>query len=213
MLTIENALEREAVGMYQGLLWFRERPQSLVTLFYGWKEGSNDGTVMDLWAALGPKGWMDANISFASECNLLFLGEPGLCDWRSAGERSKKVRDGCSTPNLGEIPLPNPRRFLAAIAIPNIGNIHTAAAETLFKRRCLIIACCLERHRLATGGFPDSLTPLQAELAAFEIKSPHRNDDSVSYRKERSGYLLWSPGPDAVDQNGDPSNDWVWRHR
>ena len=212
MFTMENALIHEAVWMHQGLMRHREKPTSLIELFQG-SYVQPEMVLFGLCARLGPQGWMDANIGFAGEGHLLILGEPGLRDWRTGSVRSDQARRRCTPAANGGISLPNPRNLLASIAIANIGSVHEAAARTLFKRRCVILACALERHRLSFGSFPDSLEPLKAELAAFEIRSPHRTDDAVQYRRESSGYLLWSPGQDALDDSGDAQKDWVWRRR
>ena len=59
--------------------------------------------------------------------------------------------------------------------------------------------------------YPDSLAPLQEELSGFHVSDPALPDKPLSYRLEKQGYLLWSAGPDAKDNDGDADTDWLWR--
>jgi hypothetical protein len=127
--------------------------------------------------------------------------------WLTAAARDEKVRLLSKEANS----WPNPRRILGAIAIPNVGTLSQAAAETLFHRRCLIIACALEKHRLRHGAFPDSLEVVKEDLKLFTLDDPARPGHLPCFRLEKSGYLLWSAGPDAKDDGGVKDKDWLWR--
>jgi hypothetical protein len=121
--------------------------------------------------------------------------------WLTAAARDEKVRLLSKEANS----WPNPRRILGAIAIPNVGNISHAVAEALFHRRCLIIACALEKHRLRHGAFPASLEVVKEDLKLFTLDDPAQPGHLPGYRLENGGYVLWSAGPDAKDK------DWLWR--
>lgn len=155
----------------------------------------------------GPVGWHDANVAFYTECMLDQLGPPGPEAWLTASSRAEVVHRRYKAENTWI----NPRRILGGIAIPQIGNITRAAAEALFHRRCLIIACALEKHRQKHGGFPASLDVLNDDLKPYNITDPARPTQPPGYRLEPQGYLLWSAGPDAHDDGGAKDKDWLWR--
>ena len=90
----------------------------------------------------------------------------------------------------------NPRRIIANLAIANIGTLFPVAAETLFRRRCLILACELEKHRLQTGTYPAQLP----ELKSFKLDDPARPGHLPGYRLEKDGYTLTSA-----------HDGWTWR--
>ncbi len=155
----------------------------------------------------GPIGWHDANVAFYADCMLDQLGPPSPEAWLTGGSRAEVVLRRSKAENS----WPNPRRILGAIAIPNVGNIAQAAAEMLFHRRCLIIACALEKHRMKHGTFPGSLDVVKDDVKLFQVTDPARSTIPISYRLESGGYLLWSAGPDAKDDGGTKDKDWLWR--
>lgn len=210
---VELALSNEALGLFQTGAWLHSNRVK-------WSEMFNFGRTNEesmitslgdltfrLLARYGPVGWHDANIAYWTDRELDMIGPRGPTSWLQASERNERVRSECKVYTL------NPRRLLGAIALPNLGNIGRAAAECLFKRRCLIIACALERYRLQHGSFPASLDAVQAELASFTLNDPARPDQPMSYRLEPTGYLLWAAGEDAKDDGGVAEKDWLWRIR
>lgn len=157
----------------------------------------------------GPTGWHDANIAFYAETYLDMLGPKGETAWldgRARGEVLKKRRDE----EYRHLDL-NMRRKLGAYSLPNVGNLFNAAAEALFHRRCLIIACALEKHRMKHGVFPASLEAVKEDLKPFPVNDPARPTHMPGYRLEANGYLFWSAGPDAQDDGGSKDKDWLWR--
>ena len=157
----------------------------------------------------GPTGWHDANIAFFAETYLDMLGPKGETTWMDGtarGEVLKKRRDE-EYRYLGW----NMRRKIGAYSLPNVGNLFNAAAEALFHRRCIIIACALEKHRMKHGFFPSSLMAVKDDLKPFPVNDPARPTQMPGYRLEKDGYLLWSAGPDAQDDGGAKDKDFLWR--
>lgn len=85
-----------------------------------------------------------------------------------------------------------------------------------------VIACALERKRLATGSYPASLEGLTL-TDGQPIPPDPVSGESMGYRlSDHSRYRLWSVGPDGKDDNGSPGSaippssdprhggDWVW---
>ena len=208
----QSAHGQEILGMFFQLGYLRAHHDQLGELSGirsskspFWERFMNEGFLLGLLH--GPIGWHDANVAFYAECMLDQLGPPGSEAWLTAVSRAEIVHRRSKAENS----WPNPRRLLGGIAIPQIGNITKAAAETLFHRRCLIIACALEKHRLKHGGFPASLAAVKDDLKLFNASDPARPDQPLGYHLETSGYLLWSAGPDANDDGGAKDKDWLWR--
>jgi hypothetical protein len=158
-----------------------------------------DKTATRLGYIYGPTGWHDANTAFYIELFLGILGPKGETAWLDAATRYeavKKRRDD----EYRHIDW-NMRRKIGAVALPNIGNIWDAAAKALFQRRCLLIACALEEHRMQHGAYPASLEAVKNELKLFQVNDPAKPSQLPSYRLERDGYVLSS----VHDKN------WRWR--
>jgi hypothetical protein len=214
---LERVMSMEVLTGFGSGIYIRERCgkgwAATEDLHFSREDGSwlkpTGGTATRLGYVYGPTGWHDANIAFYAETYLDMLGPKGESAWmdgRARGEMLKKRRDE----EYRQIDW-NMRRKIGALALPNIGNLFSAAAETLFRRRCLIIACALEKHRMKHGIFPASLEAVKDELKLFNITDPARPAMLPGYRLESNGYLLWSVGPDAKDDGGAKDKDWFWR--
>lgn len=216
---VERALEMEILAGFGASLRIREQARRGDLQLFDW----NWGQPGQGWASrlsnfalaslvlYGPDGWHDANIAFYLECQLLILGPRGETAWLDGARRGQEVQQ---RRRLDDVSLMwSPRRVLATVALPNVGNLYAGAAETLFHRRCLIIACALEKHRLRHGAYPAHLDEVAGELKPFPVADPARPPQLPGYRLEQGGYVLWSAGPDAKDDAGTSGKDWLWRMR
>ena len=204
----EKSFGGEITGMFAALTYFRSHPEVVEQMNVyqpGWKGWADRAFAFAM--IRGPIGWHDANIAFYADCILEQLGPPGPAAWLNASDRDAKVRQRGKEANV----WPNPRRILGAIALPNLGILSQSAAATLFHRRCLIIACALEKHRLRHGTFPASLEAVREDVKLFTLDDPARPGHLPGFRLENGGYLLWSAGPDARDDGGVNDKDWLWR--
>jgi hypothetical protein len=206
----EKSFGGEITGMFAALTYFRSHPEVVEQMNVyqpGWKGWEDRAFAFAM--IRGPIGWHDANIAFYADCILEQLGPAGKAAWLTAAARDEKVRLLSKEANS----WPNPRRILGAIALPNLGILSQSAAETLFHRRCLIIACALEKHRLRHGTFPASLEVVKDDLKLFTLDDPARPGYLLGFRLENGGYILWSAGPDSKDDGGAKEKDWLWRMR
>jgi hypothetical protein len=76
-----------------------------------------------------------------------------------------------------------------------------------------ILACELERYRLAHGEYPDTLDALNNRKLTIDPLT----GDAFHYRRKPDGFLMYSIGSDGIDQGGDGAGtngwidgDWVW---
>jgi len=214
---MERAMSMEVLTGFGGGIYIRETCRKGWAATEGLRFSADDhswfkpteGIATRLGYVYGPTGWHDANIAFYVETYLDMLGPKGESAWmdgRRRGEVLKKRRDE----EYRHLEW-NMRRKIGALALPNIGNLFDAAARELFRRRCLIIACELEKHRMKHGVFPPSLDVVKDELSLFSVNDPARPAQMPGYRLEKEGYLLWSAGPDAQDDGGQTGKDFLWR--
>jgi hypothetical protein len=128
----------------------------------------------------------------------------------------KTVRD---TVNLVKNHLVFAKEFLVA---PSKVQLKLANAQATVD--FAVIACALERHRLATGGYPETLAALSPRYLRYV---PHDLIDGQPLRYQRvddGGFLLYSIGWNEIDDHGEPAflasgrsteikdGDWVWRY-
>jgi hypothetical protein len=87
-----------------------------------------------------------------------------------------------------------------------------------------LVACALERHRLLTGQYPDTLDALTSPFLA-KIPPDLITGQPLKYHRTEDGqFLLYSVGWNVTDDGGtvgltprrqtfDPrKGDWVWRY-
>jgi hypothetical protein len=108
--------------------------------------------------------------------------------------------------------------------LPAMGRVHLKLAGAQGGADQAVIACALERHRLATGKYPKAL----AELSPRFLKQvPHDliTGKPLHYELTEDGqFLLYSVGWNETDDNGElaflasgrgvekKDGDWVWRY-
>jgi hypothetical protein len=116
-----------------------------------------------------------------------------------------------------------PYRHLVDISFPALLGQNQKAALTQTGLDQARIACALERHRLARGAYPGSLSELvPGFLDAVPTDVPAGG--AVRYHREGRGYVLYSLGTDGKDEHGrtvghaanasgiDPDQgDWAWK--
>lgn len=214
---VERAMQMETLLGFGAGIYIREAAQRWDKRLYDWnwgQSGQDEKSRLMNWVFgtaifLGPRGWHDANIAFYVDRQLDVLGPSSETAWLQAAQRGTEVKQRLKEEYLHV--HANPRRFIGAMVLPNIGNIFDSAAKVLFRRRCLIIACALEKHRLRQGTYPASLDAVWEDLKPFPVADPARPPQLPCYRLEQGGYLLWSAGPDARDDDGAKDKDWLWR--
>jgi hypothetical protein len=114
----------------------------------------------------------------------------------------------------------SPYNCIARIAVPNtqratmkLGRVQTFANEGM-------LACALERYRLANGKYPDSLETLVPKFAE-KIPTDIIGGGPLKYRNEGDHFVLYSIGWNEKDDGGTrvtsrsgtedlATGDWVW---
>jgi hypothetical protein len=109
---------------------------------------------------------------------------------------------------------------LAQMMVPAMGKVTANVLGGATDLDLARVACALERHRLAHGGYPERLEALSP---AYLETVPHDVIDGMPlrYRRNADGtFALYSIGSDGKDDGGVPTNkdrrgaeetgDWIW---
>jgi len=164
--------------------------------------------------ALAPRGWIYQNMKTVAMLDQkgfeMVNLDRGLVLPRQADRVGQEVQN--------ELSRVSPFNLLAAVAIPNFPR----ATQTLARNQTIVnealVACALERYRLALGQYPETLAALTPK---FLEELPH---DAISggplkyHRTEPGSFVLYSVGWNERDEGGIPGKtnldgDWVWRYR
>ena len=108
-------------------------------------------------------------------------------------------------------------RVLAELLLPALGNVARRAAMGETAANQAVVACALERYRLAEGQLPEDLSAVSKYLPQL----PHDVVDGRPYKYRRGDqghYVLYSVGWNERDDGGKPGKhlfdekegDWVW---
>jgi type II secretory pathway pseudopilin PulG len=115
------------------------------------------------------------------------------------------------------------KRMLAAMAIPNCSRAMQTATRNQTRVNLALVACALERHRLAQGEYPATLDALAPQVLA-QIPHDLIGGAPLKYQRTADGkFLLYSIGWNETDDGGKISRDkdglvnssatdgdWVW---
>ncbi|PWU14904.1 MAG: hypothetical protein C5B50_16370 [Verrucomicrobia bacterium] len=114
-------------------------------------------------------------------------------------------------------------QVFSALLLPSLTRAVQRTAYGQAGVDAMMVACALERYRLAHGAFPETLEKLVPE---FVPKLPHDiiNGQPLKYRRTEDGlYVLYSVGWNETDDGGTVAmkgkdgqvdwekGDWVWR--
>jgi len=166
---------------------------------------------------LYPRGW-----SYQDQAALYrFYREGALSALDVSGQRltlprrdDLNLRPASADPFFAIFVLPKARQMIDD-AFSQYPAVQTALNEAL-------LACALERHRLAHGQFPETLDAL---VPRFIERLPHDliAAQPFKYRRTEDGqFVLYSIGRDRVDDGGvtgsdsgrwfSDTGDWVWKY-
>ena len=172
-----------------------------------------------------PIGIFDANAAVAAELELKHIIRPLRDDGMKAALQTWERVDA-SLQTGGNV-WTSPIHILARMITPSFRSVLRSAVWTKVIVEQARIACALERHRIETGGYPESLESIKmgdGSAPPLDVMS----GKPMLYRKIPGGrYAVWSIGFDCEDNdgkrglNGDTSQpaepkkegyqgDWVW---
>jgi hypothetical protein len=114
-------------------------------------------------------------------------------------------------------------RLLSDVLLQSVESLLTGAALAQTGRNQAILACALERYRLANGRFPENLDSLSPQFITAETPSDVITGKSMKYRRtDENRFQLYSVGWNEKDDGGKVAmnpdgktpnvseGDWVW---
>jgi hypothetical protein len=186
--------------------------------------GIGDGKNNTVWQFI-PSGWFYQNMLTTNrfyDAVLPSSSDPAALRTLAAryNEAAAKVKVD-SVLNFFGIRMLNPYNVLLAIGVPVFSNVTTRAFYAQVSTDEAVIACALERYRLANGQYPDALEKLvPAFLKTVPLDAV--SGEPLHYRlKDDGNFLLYSVGADGKDDGGKnvlkksgsvdiTQGDWVW---
>jgi hypothetical protein len=111
-------------------------------------------------------------------------------------------------------------RYLASIMLPALGRLPQRPATVQTAVDQAMIACALERYRLANANFPDKLEALVPQFVS-RLPTDLLSGQPYKYRRTDDGrFVLYSIGWNENDDGGTPGQtlfdekqgDWVWQY-
>ena len=181
--------------------------------------GDGDGTGPAGAARLLPSGWF-----YQNQLTINRLYQERMLPLVNAAQHRvfvQQTRDAQDVPELKKISLYN---IFARLLFPAVAKTAAKFANGQTTLDLATVACALERHRLATGQYPEQLDPLVPRFIA-KIPTDIINGELLKYRREPDGtFVLYSVGWNETDEGGeagvtksgaavDPNKgDWVWRY-
>lgn len=181
--------------------------------------GQMEQAVGRLLFGLAPTGWFDQNkLSLAQKHATLI---------RPLVDQEKQIvspAESRRTATALQTMRPTPYDLFSAALIPAINKSAQKFADAQTYANLARIAVALERHRLASGGYPESLAAL---VPKFIAQLPHDiiNSQPLKYRHTADGsFILYSVGWNETDDGGTvvmnksgqsvehTKGDWAWRY-
>ena len=106
----------------------------------------------------------------------------------------------------------SPYHFLAIRSMPRYSKNFRGSAKVQTEVHEALIACALERYRLARNSYPETLDALVPQFLD-KIPADLIGGQPLHYRRAEDGkFLLYSVGWNETDDGGKPhsEDDWVW---
>jgi hypothetical protein len=188
-------------------------------------EHSLEAEVADIIARLAPRGWWyQEQVTYARLYNAQFTGTFDPENRRvfpaQVNVADHELQRECARRWFGPLSSIVQHNLLATLVLPALGRIPVKAAKIQIPVDHALLACALERYRLANGNFPDKL---QALTPALVSQLPHDvlSGEPYKYRRTDDGqFVLYSVGWNQTDDSGisgkglydEKEGDWVWQY-
>jgi len=185
---------------------------------------TSGGTAANAFGRIMPHGWWE--LEKLNYCRLYNLQMEGAFSVQNKTvsphqiEANSKALDEAFAGRTLIKTLFTRHQLLAVSLLPALGNVPKRGAIGQVTADETVLACALERYRLAHGQFPEKLDALAPD---FISKLPHDviTGDSYKYRRDKDTFVLYSVGWNETDDGGqvvmkgssvDPTTgDWVWQ--
>jgi hypothetical protein len=204
--------------------------QAFISL--GFSDGQSNGSekVAAPAIAVAPSGWLyleklNYNRAFDDYLTAMIDVESRRVSPEACRKADARLKELCDSGRPG---LFLQHRIMSALLLPALPNVAKKTARAQAGLDAIVLACALERYRLARGEFPETLDALAPDYVA---RIPHDviNGQPWHYRRVGAQFVLYSVGWDEADDGGRPglrevnsgfreansstnreTGDWVW---
>jgi hypothetical protein len=188
-------------------------------------EHSREAELADIIARLAPRGWWrheqvtysrlyDAQFrgTFDPENRSIFPPQLNVAD--------KELQRECARRWFGPLSSIVQHNLLATFILPALTRVPVKGAKAQIAVDQALLACALERYRLAQGHFPDRLDALTAQFLS-QLPADLLSGEPYKYRRTDDGqFVLYSVGWNQSDDGGasgkglydEKEGDWAWHY-
>ena len=158
-----------------------------------------------------PRGWVYQNMAAIAAAHQMVIETAGLTN----GVVQPSEVDKVTTEASAMFTRSRPYNYLAAHIIPNFSKAIRTTARNQVSVRQAMLACALERYRLAHHDYPETLAALTPQFID-RIPLDIVNGQPMRYRRNSDGqFVLYSIGWNETDDGGVTAKsaadgDWVW---
>lgn len=211
--TLLEAFRAEQVGLCHGLEIVK--PSELDAVFaFGpekpnlWEKFQSPTYWLLRWM---PRGWVYQNMVAIAAAHQTVIETVDLTNGSVQPSKVDKVTDQA----LATFTRSRPYTYMAAHIIPNFFKAIRTTVHNQVSVREAMLACALERYRLAHQDYPETLAALTPQFID-RIPLDIVNGQPMKYRRNSDGqYVLYSIGWNETDDGGVTAKsatdgDWVW---
>ena len=147
------------------------------------------------------RNWTDEKVSLATRARALTVSKQTVVD--NTSRAFDRAITNARLPLLKQKPLPaagDP--FSDALVSPNFSKSSTAFARNDAGNALWLVALALRAHKLERGSYPTSIRVLVPRYLKTIPADPFGGGEALRYKRVGRSYLLWSVGPDGIDNNG-----------
>jgi hypothetical protein len=191
-----RAMRGERLFGYNAVRWLMQKPSERLVVFNAVAETDRRPLLGQLLTRAIPTGWWYQNLLTldrfytetywpALDIQRRRLDPPA---WLSVEHQFRKKSV-------------SPYNVLSRLMLPAISNCAKTAAAAQATVDEVVVACALERCRLAKGALPDKLDALVPEFLA-KVPTDVITGEPLRYRRDGERFTLWSVGWNQKDDGG-----------
>ncbi len=169
--------------------------------------------------ALYPRGWMHLCKVKANELHDAFIADYAPVNGVEPEFIARRPENSLRAELQNLSTFDRYRYALVVMAMPVLDSVENSLFMSQVRLTQARIACALERVRIATGAFPESLDAVAPHFGGT-IPKDFCDGKPMRYRRTADGYELWSVAVNRVDDGGThlpkeddrrKQPDWLWK--
>jgi len=214
-----HAMRGERLFAHYACRWLINKPKERSLLLHVFTDGGVQPVLGALFLRAVPTGWWYQNMLTVDRIHSeSFWPAIDLAHRRLDPATWQRMENTFATKRT------SPYNVLSKLLLPAVTTCAKTAAAAQTTVDEVVVACALERHRLAKGALPDKLAALVPEFLA-KVPNDVITGEPLRYRRDGVGFALWSVGWNQKDDDGvfattsgkpprwdKDKGDWVWQY-